>query len=189
MVYLEDKQSNAFFTVCDMKQKSAKIRYGLTLIELVVACTIAIIVLLSLGIVLVDNQKGYRQAFNRVHGEVATDADVARIAFDAIVRKSSINRSLVDVDGQFVEVYYYNDASSALPDRFAKFYCSGSLLLVDYGQYDWNSRISTTSSTVTLARNVKSVKFSVQGVSIQMVLSLDDEEKAITVTSSSVRHN
>lgn len=171
-----------------MKLKLSKTN-GFTLIELMVTALMAVIVIAGAGVVLVDSQRGWNKMYNRVHGDVATDAYVARRAFDSVVRKSTISRSLVDIDGQFVEVYYYNDFTSAKPDKFANFYRNGSLLLVDYGLYDWDSRSATTESTVMLARNVEDVNFSVQGLSVRMLLTVADEKESVITVSTAIRHN
>lgn len=171
-----------------MSLKIAKTK-GFTLVELMVTILMATIVIAGAGIVLVDSQRGFSKMYNRVHGDIATDAYVTRRAFDSTIRKSTISRSLVDVDSQFVEVYYYQDVTSPKPDRFANFYRNGSLLLVDYGQYEWDTRTTTPVSIVTLARNVKDVNFSVQGLSVRMMLTLDDDKEDVTVVSSAIRHN
>ena len=171
-----------------MRLKTKKTK-GFTLVELMVTVLAAVIVIAGAGIILVDSQRGWNKMYNRVHGDVTTDAYVARRGFDTVVRKSTISRSLVDADGQFVEVYYYQDFNSVSPDRFSNFYRNGLLLLVDYGEYDWDSKTTTPLSTVTLARNVKAVNFSIQGVSVQMLLTLDDEKESVTLVSSAVRHN
>ncbi len=171
-----------------MRLKTKKTK-GFTLVELMVTALAAVIVIAGAGIILVDSQRGWNKMYNRVHGDVTTDAYVARRAFDTAVRKSTINRSLVDADGQFVEVYYYRDFNSVSPDKFTNFYRNGSLLLVDYGEYDWDSKTTIPVSTVTLARNVKAVNFSIQGVSVQMLLTLDDEKESVTLVSSALRHN
>lgn len=170
-------------------KKKKKLVYGLTLIELLIAAFAAAIIVLSLGLVLVDNQKGYTKLFNRVHGEVATDSDTARRAFDSIVRKSSASRSLLDVDGKFVEVYYFNNSASLSPDRYAFFYLNGNTLMVDRGDYNWAARTKTKTSDEVLARNVSAVQFSVLGASVHMVLYLDDKKETETVMTSAVRHN
>jgi len=169
-----------------LKIKKAK---GFTLVELILTALVAVIVMAGAGLVLVDSQRGWNKMYNRVHGDVTTEAYVARRAFDKVVRKSSVSRSLVDADGQFVEVYYFEDFNSTKPDRFANFYREGSLLMVDYGKYDWDTKTTTTESTVTLSHNVKAVNFFVQGLSVQMLLTLDDERESVTMVSSAVRHN
>ena len=160
-----------------------------TLVELMVTILAATIVILGAGVIMVDSQKGFNKMYNRIHGDVATGVYVAQKAFESVVRKASINRSLLDVDGQFIEVYYYNDFNSPKPDRYANFYSNGSSMLIDYGTYDWDERKTTLSTTVTLAENVKAVKFSVRGLAIQMVLTLDDEKEIATVMTTALRHN
>ena len=172
-------------------RKEKKILYGFTLLELVIASVAAVILVLSLGIILVDNQKGYSRMFTKAFGEVASDSDAARRAFDMIVRKSTAIRQLPEpwVDGEMLEVYYYNNAASTSPDRYARFYRSGTQLLVDYGTYSWSARTSTKTSESVLARNVSALKFSRIGASVHMLLYLDDQKEKQAVMTSAVRHN
>lgn len=173
-----------------MKCKTVKNGRGLTLIELMITIMVASIVMLSIGLVLVDNQRGYSRMYGRVLGEVVTDAYVARRAFDTTCRKSSAKRYKLGLDGDFIEVYYYQDVNSPDIDRYANFYQKGEGLMVNYGVVDagtWN--IQPASSTVRLARNVRNVKFSADACSVRMVLRLDNGSEAMTVATSAVRHN
>ena len=165
-------------------------KHGFTLIELMITMAMGTIVILAVGVALVDSHRGWNKTYNHVFGEVVTDSYVARKAFDAVVRKATLKKSLLDIDGQFVEVYYYQDLNSTEPDRYANFYKSGDELFVDYGSLQpgtWNTQ--SPSSTVRLARNVLSANFSISGSAVQMLLSLSDEEWTMMVTSSAIRHN
>jgi len=171
-----------------MRQQTVKNRRGFTLIELVVVLAIAPIVILSIGIVLVDSQRGWNQMFNRVNNGVVNDGYVARKAFDAVVRKSSKIREDLG-DGEVV-LYYYNDpASSTMLDRYARFYAADTELLVVYGKLDseWNPYEQT--SPITLADNVEAVNFYVNGACVQMVLRLDNGSESLIVMTSAIRHN
>ena len=172
-------------------KKEKKLLHGLTLIELIIAAVAAVILVLSLGIVLVDNQKGYSRMFNKVFGEVASDSDTARRAFDSIVRKSAASRQIPEpwVDGELLEVYYYDNAASVSPDKYARFYRSGTQLLVESGNYNWSAKTTTKTSETVLARHVSALKFSLLGASIHMVLYLDDQKEKQAVMTSAVRHN
>ncbi len=137
---------------------------GLTLIELVTAIVISTVVVLGLGSVLADNQRGWQMMYNRTYSDVVTDAYTARIAFDSIVRKASSQRYKLDLTGQYVEIYYYQDSSSTEPDRYAMFYTADGQLLVDYGNLDPGTFDAlSAASTQTLASNVSSAVFSVVG--------------------------
>ncbi len=171
-----------------MRQQTVKNRRGFSLTELGVVLVLAPIVMLSMGLVLADNQRGWNQMYNRLNNGVAIDAYVARKGFDATVRKSSMNRERFDVNE--VEVYYYNDpASSTYLDRYAKFYKDDAELLVEHGQLDSNGNPSGTPQTITLADNVEAVDFSKNGASVQMVLRLDDGSESLTVMTSATRQN
>jgi prepilin-type N-terminal cleavage/methylation domain-containing protein len=160
---------------------------GFTLIELMVTVALVTIVILGIGIAIVDNQRGWNKMYNRVYGEVATDSYVAKTVFDKLVRKSSRKRYILGTDN--VAVFYYNDLTSTRLDRYANFRRNERKLLVDYGQVDAAGTLLGSSSTMTLARNVMSVEFYVDGACVKMLLRLDDGGEAVTVTASAVRHN
>lgn len=172
-----------------MRQQTVKNRRGFTLSELIVVIAIAPIVVLSIGIVLVDSQRGWNQMYNHVNNGVVSDGYVARKAFDAVVRKSSIKRERLGNDNDEVEVYYYNDPASFTElDRYARFYAAGTELLVDYGELNANGNPKGQCQTVTLARNVEFASFSVAGSCVQMTLRLDNGREALTVMTSAFRH-
>jgi len=171
-----------------MKQQTVKSKWGFTLIELVVVMAIAPIVIMSMGLLLVDSQRGWNKMFNRLTYGVVNDAYVANKAFEAAVRKSSINRESLG-DGE-IELYYYNDPmSSTWHDRYARFYTAGTDLLVDYGQLDSNRIPGGRVQTITLARNVKAANFYVVGVCVQMVLSFGNDSESLIVATTAMRHN
>ena len=171
-----------------MKHRITKYRRAFTLMELIITIALSTIVILGMGVILVDNQKGWSTMYDRTFSDVVTDAYIARDVFVKVGRKSSMKASATD--GEFIQVYYYQDPAVTIPDRYAKFYVSSGSLLVDYGDLDpgtWNTL--SVLSTMTLARNVDSVKFDVTGTSVRMVLSLNNNKEAMTTICSAVRHN
>jgi type II secretory pathway component PulJ len=172
-------------------RKYLKNKSGITLVELMVTILISTIVIAGIGVAMVDSQRGFNQMYERAEGQVVTDAYVARAAFDAVCRKSSVRRCLPLIGelADFAEVYYYNDVNSPSPDRYAHFRVSGGSLVVDYGLYVSSTKNKTLTGTQTLANNVTAVEFAVQGSSMVMTLSLKKGNQAMTVTCSSLRHN
>ena len=171
-----------------MRCKTVTHKRGFTITELTVAMTMAPIVTLCMWVVVVDGHRGWNKVYNRVYGDVVTDGYVAQKTFDAVVRKSSVKREFLG-DGE-VEVYYYSDVENPISlDRYARFYVADERLLVDYGELDEGGIPQDSSSTVTLARNVQAVQFTLAGTSVQMILSLDDGSQVLTVASTAVRHN
>lgn len=178
--------------VLRMKQIKNTKPFGFTLMELIVAIAISAIVIFGIGVVLVDNQRGWAGMYNRVNSDVVTDCYIARKTFDSVVRKSTIKRYQLGSSGEFVEVYYYQDPGANPPtdlDRYARFYTTDDLLKVDYGTLDEATWTTIPSQTVTLASNVNYALFSASGVSLQMALELDNGKEAMTLTCSATRHN
>lgn len=158
---------------------------GFTLIELMVAIVVALIVLLGIGAVLADSHRSWNRMYNRIYSDVVTDSYVARRTFDAVIRKaSSVDPNLVNYD-DWVEVYYYADANSAVVDRYARFFSTGGQLNVEYGEL--NPRQTLTIQTI--CGNVQGCVFSGTGRSAQMILTLDNGSQTATVVSSAVMHN
>lgn len=177
-------------------------RRGVTLVELMLTVLIATIVMLTLGIMLVDMQRGWNRLYNRTYESVAADAYVSRRVFDRYVRKATIRRYAIGgiynnaMAGSSLEVYYYGGAASPDPDTFARFYVDGGgILRVETGLYDWyeepwpNPGSGSAVTDEILAEKVENVQFLFAGSVIKMVLYLDSGQEDIVITSSAVRHN
>ncbi len=176
-------------------------RRGVTLVELMITVLIATIVMLRLGIMLVDMQRGWSRLYDRTYESVAADAYVSRRIFDRHVRKATIQRHAIGgiynaMEGSSLEVYYYGSATSSVPGTFARFYVDGGgILRVETGSYNWNAEdwpVPGSGSAVTdeiLASKVSDVQFIHAGNVIKMVLYLDSGREDIVITSSAVRHN
>jgi len=168
---------------------------GFTLTELVVAMIIAIIVIGGIGVIVVDTQKGWNKTYNRVNSGVMADALVARKVFDSLSRKAIVSCVEVGSDGEYIELYYYNDLSSTEADRYARLYVSNGDLEVEYGDLTsgtWSLASvakAGVSETVSLAHDVKSATFSAQGSTVRMLLTLDNGTENAEVVCSSLRHN
>jgi len=160
-------------------------RKGFTLIELMIATALASTVLISVGVVVVDSQRGWNAMYNRTYSDVVTDAHVARRMFDSVVRNASSQGISVDEAGSWVEVYTYSDPNSAVVDLYAKLQAKNGELTIEYGELDSGA----TLSIEPICRNVSSCVFKSSGRSVQMILTLDDGSKSVTVVTSAVMHN
>jgi len=158
---------------------------GFTLIELIIATAIMFIVILAIGIALVDGQRGWSIQYERIYSDVVTDGYVARRKFDAVMRKASRDKFLLDPAGGWVEVYYYANDASTVVDRYARFETANGNLNVEYGQLNPKE----TLSVETVCGDVSSCMFKQLGRSIQMILKLDNGTQTNTVISSAVTHN
>ncbi len=177
-------------------KKVNRMRRGITLVEVLIAAFMGVIIVFSAGIVLVANQQGWQNTYNHIYGGGVTDGYLAKSSVDAVIRKSSIEvrEPEVGLDGEYVEVYYYEDMDSTEPDRYAKFYTTDDgELKVAYGGLDIDADEGDVNreldSLVTLAGNVTYSYFSVEGSSVQMVLNIDDgHHEMIELRCSAVRH-
>ena len=174
-----------------LKKINHKKRRGLTLVELAMVAVMGIILVFSTGVVLVDNQRGWTNTYNRVNSGPVVDGYTAKSAFDAVVRKSSVNERIpeVGIDGDYVELYFYDSIGSTSPDRYARFYIADDdILKVAYGKLDQNGDVQQPDSIVTLAENVTYTFFSLNGSSVQMMLNLDDGEQFLALRTSANRN-
>ena len=158
---------------------------GFSLLELMMATTLACIVVVGVGVVLVDSQRGWNAMYTRTYSDVVTDAHVARRRFDSVVRNASSQGVLLDDYGNWVEVYYYSDPNSSIVDRYTRFLSSNSQLTIEYGVVEPRQ----TLNTEILCENVSSCVFKLAGNSVQMVLTLDDGSQNATIVASAVTHN
>jgi Tfp pilus assembly protein PilW len=166
-------------------KKTISNRKGFTLVELMVATGLASTVILGVGMLLVDSQRGWNRMYNRAYSDVVTDAHVARRAFDRVVRNASCQGILLDADGNWLEVYGYSDPNSAVVDRYARLLSSNGEVTIEYGAIDPRQ----TLSTETICGNVTSCTFKSAGNSAQMLLTLDNGTQNTTVVASAVMHN
>jgi len=168
-----------------MARKSIATQHGFTLIELMIAITASMIIMLGLGIVLANSQKSWNQLYTRAFSDIVGDSNVAGIKFKDIIRKASQNGFVVDNQGKGIEVYYYNSEDSAAVDRYAHFYELDSDLNLELGKL--NPR--ETLEVQTLCTNVTECLFTAAGRSAQMALTLDNGSRKISTLSCAFLHN
>jgi len=171
-----------------MRRHTVKNKSGFTLTELTIVFAIASVVMLGMGMALVDSQRGWNRMYNRAHEGVASDGYIAAKTFEAVIRKSSMMSERLGDDE--IEVYYYDDPESSVNlDRYARFYKDDTELFVDYGELNSQGHPHGHVQTITLARNIESVSFSMAGTCMQMILQLDDGSESLTVMAAAIRQN
>jgi prepilin-type N-terminal cleavage/methylation domain-containing protein len=172
-----------------MKRK--KDHLGFTITELILAIAVSSILVLTIGVVMVDTQKGWMDSYAKVHGGATADAMMAKAAFDKVIRKAS--RSIYHFDGlDDITVYYYDNwlASTDL-DRYARFYRSTdtpSEMYIQHGTLESGVKKEVTAE-VLLASNVADLEFKPVSGGIEIKLALDDGREATTVVSTAILHN
>ena len=168
-----------------MARKRIATQHGFTLIELMIAITASMIVMLGLALVLSDSQKSWNHLYTRAFSDVVGDSNVAGIKFKAIIRRASQNGFVIDNKGTGIEVYYYNDEKSTAVDRYAHFYELDGDLNLELGKL--NPR--ETLEVQTISENVTECLFTAAGRSAQMLLTLDNGSHTISTVSSAFLHN
>ena len=171
--------------------KRTKYYPGFTMAELILAIAASSILVLTMGIMMVDTQRGWMDSYAKVHGGAATDAAVAKTAFDKVVRKAS--RSFYHFDAfDDISVYYYDHwLTSAEPDRYARFYRSAdnsSEMYIQHGKFDEGEKEDVLAE-VLLASNVTDLEFKPINCGIEMKLALDDGRETTTIVSTAILHN
>jgi hypothetical protein len=168
-----------------MSKKRITTSGGFTIIEMMIAMLVMVIASFAIGAVIVDGQHGWSVMYDRMHSDVVTDGYVARKKFDAVMRRASSEKILVNADGSSVEVYYYASDASTVVDRYVRFFESDGDLNVEYGQL--NPKV--TLDVETICGNVSDCTFKQVGRSTQMILTLDNGTQTNTIVSSAVTHN
>lgn len=168
-----------------MSRKSIATQHGFTLIELMIAITASMIVMLGLALVLANSQKSWNQLYTRAFSDVVGDSNVAGIKFKDIIRKASQNGFVVDNKGKGIEVCYYNSEDSNDVDRYAHFYELDSDLNLEIGKL--NPR--ETLEVHTICGNVTECLFTAAGRSAQMALTLDNGSRKISNVTCAFLHN
>ena len=120
----------------------------------------AVILIVGISAMLFYGQRGYNTMYRRINSEVVRNAYETRRVFDAIVRKSTVERcdirSVVGINDKIYLYYYYDesqpDDAPAIPDflypnvdrydymypaqpnMFAIFYLQGTTLMLEQGK-------------------------------------------------------
>ncbi len=165
-------------------------RPGFTLIELMVGVVASSILMLGVVNVVADNQRAFVEIRRRAFGDVVTDSYVARATFDRIVRSATIRHCVVSAGS--AEVYFFSTTTGIWPDRYARFYRSGSNLGVEIGSLapgTFTYASANTPSTRALASHVSACTFVQAGATLRMYLTLDDGSTNVNTSASAMRMN
>jgi len=134
-------------------------RRAFTLVEVLVTAMAAIILIVGLSAMLFYGQRGYNTMYRRINSEVVRNAYETRRVFDAVVRKSTVERcdirSIAGINDKIYLYQYYDESAPiapvipdflypnddrykymypAQPDRFAIFYMQSTNLMLEQGQ-------------------------------------------------------
>jgi hypothetical protein len=161
---------------------------GLTIIEMLLASVIVVIAIFSVAVALSDSHHGFKAMYNRIYSEVVTDSHVVRRMFDSVVRKSNCHECILDYNGRWVEVHYYDGPGSMVPDRYTCFNWDDTHLYVEYGRI-LEDGVKETISYRTVCGNVSNCTFRQTGRSLQMILTLSNGSQTMTTVTSAVMHN
>ena len=162
------------------------------MVEMVTVIALVSVVILGIGVLLGDGQRNLMRQRQRVYSDTATDGFAAQKAFDAVCRKASTRKAVLSEDGQSLELYYWDAASSAAtPENYARFYQSDDQVVVEHGKLQsgtWQPDLEAPASTVSIARHIQSVAFEAQGTALRMFLMFEDSG-LMPIVCSAVRHN
>ncbi|MHC4835055.1 MAG: hypothetical protein ACYTCN_03740 [Planctomycetota bacterium] len=171
--------------------KRIKYYFGFTIIELIMAIAASSIIVLTIGVVMLDTQRGWMDSYAKIHGGAAADAMMTKTAFDKVIRKASRSGYHFDEDDDITVYYYDNWLASTELDRYARFYRSEdtpSELYIQHGKFDGDEKEGVLAE-VLLASNVVDLEFKPVSGGIEMQLALDDGRETTTVVSTALLHN
>ena len=164
---------------------------GFTITELVLAIAVSSVLILTMGVVMVDSQRGWMDSYAKVHGGATADAMMAKTAFDKVIRKASRSAYHFNELDDITVYYYENWLTSTEPDRYARFYRSAdnsSEMYIQHGVFEAGAKKSILTD-VLLASNVTDLEFKPISGGIEMKLALDDGRETTTVVSTALLHN
>jgi hypothetical protein len=189
-----------------MADQKCNQRRAFTLVEVLVAAIAAVILIVGVSAMLFYGQRGYNTMYRRVNSEVVRNAYEARRVFDAVVRKSTVERcdirSIVGINDKIYLYYYYDETAPvapapepveryryiypAHPNRFAIFYMQGTTLMLEQGpilplgtplfSLVPEDLDGTGDTTIPLAKNVVSCHFRNTGISSVQMVLTLDDE-------------
>ena len=165
--------------------------FGFTITEMVLAIAVSSVLVLTIGVVMVDTQKGWMDSYAKVHGGATTDAMMTKTAFDKVIRKASRSLYLFDALDDITVYYYDNWLTSTETDRYARFYRSDdnpSEMYIQHGVLESGTPKGILAD-VLLASNVTDLEFKPISGGIEMKLALDDGREETTVISTALLHN
>ena len=85
---------------CQIRNRKYEFRTGLTLIEMAVAMTLNMIVLLAAGVLLVGGNRVWLDTFNSAHANIKQDALAVTLEFGSMGRKANrLNYTIYEIDG------------------------------------------------------------------------------------------
>jgi prepilin-type N-terminal cleavage/methylation domain-containing protein len=178
-------------------RRGQRVRSGLTLIEMMVAMLASAVMLLAVTGILAGNHKQWNQTYDRVYGNVVTEAYVTRQTFDRIVREASAYwcTPMYAVSSSLTLYLYTNIQNMATTpplNRYATFSLRGTDLVLEEGPLTgWGPTAvaGTPDSTQVLAHHVTEAKFWRSGPCVHMALVIDDGKIDMPVTMTATRYN
>jgi hypothetical protein len=168
-----------------MARERIKAQHGFTLIELIIAVTASMIIMLGVVLVLANSQESWNNLYTRSFNDVVGDSNVAGRKFKAIIRKASQDGFTLDDNSKGIEVHYYSNEDSAAVDSYAHIYEMDGDLNLELGKLEPKE----TLKVQTICENVSECFFTAAGRSAQMVLTLNDGSRTITTVSCAFMHN
>lgn len=165
-------------------------RGGFTLIEVAIAISSVAILTLGVGVFLANGQRSWNSLFDRVYSDSTVDGFAIQKVFGSVCRKASMRKEVIGDDGDSLELYYWDSGSTAsTPENYARFYLSDDDLYVEHGTLESGTwQPAEASVNVKVVSAVEALKFDVQGASVQMYVTCQ-EEGALPVFCSTVRRN
>lgn len=83
-----------------MRSNSRRFRSGITLVELAIAISIAPILVLAVGTLLVSGHRAWQQIYDSAHKQIKEDARAVAVAFGSVGRKANrLDYTLYDIIG------------------------------------------------------------------------------------------
>ncbi len=165
---------------------------GFTMIEVIASMAVMSVVILAISSVITDSNALWGRLHNSVYGVMPQDIIRTQRAFNKTCRKATLRVMFLSEDKETMCLYYFSDHINPpyWPDRYAMFYLDGTDLKVEHGTLQF-ATINQNQElyTETLCRDVQSLQFASQGLSVQICMTVNNGSREKTFTWASVRHN
>ena len=165
---------------------------GFTMIEVIASMAVMSVVILAISSVITDSNALWGRLHNSVYGVIPQDIIRTQRAFNKTCRKATLRVMFLSEDKETMCLYYFSDHINPpyWPDRYAMFYLDGTDLKVEHGTLQF-ATINQNQKlyTETLCRDVQSLQFASQGLSVQICMTVNNGSREKTFTWASVRHN
>jgi len=162
------------------------------MLEMTLSLVIVSVLILAVGGVISDSYANWDDMYDRIFGTVPESIVKIQRDFNVNCRRATLRNVYLSADRRTLIVYQFADRinPSYWPDRYVQYYLDGTTFRSEYGEL--NAAALTKKNTIhtdVICENVQYLSFSVQGLSVQLCITINDGQTKRTFAWAAVRHN